>query len=126
MPVRVVEYEIQGRGQDPELVALVTSLLDPAEAGALLLASCYAQRWEVELLIGEVKVHQRARSRVLRSRSPELVEQELWALLLTHYAIRALMCEVGDLAGHDPDSLSFLDAVRVIRRQVADPVAFPP
>ena len=128
VPVRVVEYEVTdraGRGTG-ELITLVTSLLDPAEATAVELAACYAQRWEIELLIGQVKTTQRGPGRVLRSRSPDLVEQELWALLLAHYGIGALLCRAADEAGVDPDRLSFLRALRIIRRQVVDQAAVSP
>jgi hypothetical protein len=126
--VRVVEYEVTdraGRGTG-ELITLVTSLLDPGEATAVELAACYAQRWEVELLIGQVTTTQRGPGRVLRSRSPDLVEQELWALLLAHYGIGALLCRAADEAGVDPDRLSFLRALRIVRRQVADQAAVSP
>ena len=63
---------------------------------------------------------------MLRSKSPEMVRQELWALLLTHYAIRKLMCHAADEADIDPDRLSFIRSLRVVRRHVTDQAAFPP
>ena len=62
----------------------------------------------------------------LRSKSPELVRQELWGLLLAHYAIRSLMTEAAESAGTDPDRLSFMRSINVVRRQVTDQAAFPP
>ena len=64
--------------------------------------------------------------RGLRSKSPELVRQELWGLLLAHYAIRSLMTEAANSAGIDPDRLSFIRSINVVRRQVTDQAAFPP
>jgi hypothetical protein len=74
----------------------------------------------------ELKVHQRGQGTILRSRKPELVEQEIWGLLLTHYGIRSLMREAADQADIDPDRLSFIRALRVIRRQVTGQAAFSP
>ena len=70
---------------------LVTTLLDPQQAPALELISLYHERWEIELVIAEVKVHQRLSPQPLRSKSPELLYQELYGLLLAHYAVRAWM-----------------------------------
>jgi hypothetical protein len=128
LPVRVVEYEIpdrEGNGTG-ELICLITSILDPAEVTAVELAATYHERWESETSFQEKKTYLRRSGRVLRSRSPEMVRQEIWAMLLTHYAIRKLMCRAADEAGHDPDRLSFTRALRVIRRQVTDQADFSP
>jgi hypothetical protein len=101
-------------------------IMDPEDATATELASAYEQRWEFESSLDEIKTHQRGRGGVLRSKSPEMIEQEIWALLLTHYAIRHLMCEAADQAEVDPDRLSFMRSLRVIRRQVTDQAAFSP
>lgn len=124
--VRVVEYEIPDRGEDDELICVVTSILDPAEVSAVELAAGYHQRWEIESVFDELKTHQRGASRVLRSKSPEMVRQEIWALLLTHYAIRRLMFRAADEADVDPDRLSFMRSLRVIRRQVTAQADFSP
>ena len=55
-----------------------------------------------------------------------MIKQEIWAFLLTHYAIRRLMCEAADQAGNDPDRLSFMRSLRVIRRQVTDQAGLSP
>lgn len=126
--VRVVDYDIpdrEGNGTG-ELVCVITSILDPAEATAEELAAAYHERWECENLIDEVKTHQRGPGRVLRSRSPDMVRQEIWALLLTHYGIRRLMCRAADEIGEDPDRLSFMRSIRVIRRQVTGQADFSP
>jgi len=128
IPVRVVEYEIpdrEGNGTG-ELICLITSILDPADATAIELATAYHERWESETSFNEKKTYLRGSGRVLRSKSPEMVRQEIWALLLTHYAIRRLMCTAADEAGLDPDRLSFIRSVRVIRRQVTGQADFSP
>jgi hypothetical protein len=73
-----------------------------------------------------VKTHQRGPARVLRSKTPDLVEQEVWSLLLTHYAIRVLMCRAADEADVDPDRLSFIRSLRMVRRSVTDQADFSP
>jgi hypothetical protein len=126
--VRVVEYEIpdrEGNGRH-EVIRLITNILDPDDVPAIELAAAYHERWEYEGLIDEIKTHQRGPARVLRSKSPDMVKQEVWALLLTHYSIRALMCRAADEADADPDRLSFIRSLRVIRRQVTDQADFSP
>ena len=126
--VRVVEYDVpdrEGNGTG-EIICVITSVLDPAEATAEELAAAYHERWECEGLIDEVKTHQRGPARVLRSKSPEMVRQEIWALLLTHYGIRRLMCKAADEIGEDPDRLSFMRSLRVIRRHVTGQADFSP
>lgn len=128
IPVRVIEYEVpdrEGNGTG-ELICLITSILDPSDATATELATAYHERWESETSFGEKKTYLRGPGRILRSKSPEMVRQEIWALLLTHYAIRKLMCKAADEAGLDPDRLSFIRSLRVIRRQVTDQADFSP
>ena len=128
IPVRVVEYEIpdrEGNGTN-ELICLITSILDPSDATAVELATAYHERWEAETSFREKKTYLRRSGRVLRSKSPDMVRQEIWALLLTHHAIRRLMCHAADEAGVDPDRLSFMRSLRVIRRQVTDQADFSP
>jgi hypothetical protein len=128
IPVRVVEYNVtdrEGNGTG-ELICLITSILDPAEVTATELAEAYHDRWESETSFREKKTYLRRSGRVLRSKSPAMVRQEVWALLLTHYAIRRLMCRAADEAGYDPDRLSFTRSLRVIRRQVTRQADFSP
>lgn len=128
MPVRVIEYEIpdrEGNGTG-ELICVITSILDPAEATATELAAAYHERWESETNYREKKTYLRRSGRVLRSQSPDMVRQEIYSLLLTHYAIRKLMCHAADEAGYDPDRLSFTRSLRVIRRQVTNQADFSP
>lgn len=126
--VRVVEYDIPGRegGGAGEIICVITSVLDPVAATAEELAAAYHERWECENLIDEVKTHQRGPTRVLRSKSAEMVRQEIYALLLTHYGIRRLMCNAADEIGEDPDRLSFMRSLRVIRRHVTGQADFSP
>jgi hypothetical protein len=128
IPVRVVEYNIpdrEGNGTG-ELICLITSILDPSQATAVELAAAYHERWAAETSFREKKTYLRRSGRVLRSKSPTMARQEIWAMLLAHYAIRKLMCRAADEAGYDPDRLSFTRSLRVIRRQVTDQADFPP
>lgn len=124
--VRVIEYTLSGPDGKAAHYRLLTTILDPDQAPAYELAALYAQRWELEIALDELKTHQRGAMAVLRSKSPEGVEQEVWAFLLVHYAIRALMHTVATDAGVDPDRLSFTRSLRVVRRQVTDQAAFSP
>jgi hypothetical protein len=124
--VRVVEYRLEGiTGAEP-LYRLLTTILDPAQAPAAELAALYHERWEIEGALDELKTHLRGARVVLRSKTAVLVRQEVWGLLLAHFAVRGLMHEAALRADEDPDQLSFLHAVRVIRRKVALFAALPP
>src|SRR5208282_5799575 len=90
------------------------------------LAALYHQRWEIEGALDELKTHLRGAQIVLRSKTPDLVRQEFYGLLLAHFAVRGLMHEAALQAGEDPDRLSFLHAVRVIRRKLSLSAAIPP
>lgn len=126
--VRALEYEIPNRDSNSknETIRLITTIIDPDDTTAVELAAAYHQRWEQEGLIAEVKTRQRGPGRVLRSRSPDMVRQEIWALLLTHYSIRKLMTQAADEADIDPDQLSFTRSLRIIRRQVTNQADFSP
>jgi len=123
--VRVIEYEVPDRGGDGELIALVTTITDLREAPAASLAAAYHQRWEHEGANAQLKTFLRGPGKVLRSRSPDMIEQELWGYLLTSYAISALACTAATAAGIDPDRVKPKRTIRAVRRRVADP-AFPP
>ncbi len=126
--VRVIEYEVPDREGDGkgELIALITTITDPAAAPAGALADAYHQRWEHETGNQQLKTYLRGPGRVLRSRSPDMVRQEIYGYLLTHYAISALICRAATEADVDPDRVKFKRTVRVVRRRAADPAAFPP
>jgi Transposase DDE domain len=116
--VRVVEYRLAGIAGAEPLYRLLTTLLDPAQAPAAELAALYHERWEIEGALTELKTQLRGARVVLRSKTPGLVRQEVWGLLLAHFAVRGLMHEAALKADEDPDRLSFSHAVRVVRRKV--------
>jgi len=124
--VRVVEYRLEGVADAEPLYRLVTTILDPAMAPAADLAALYHERWEIEGALAELKTQLRGAQVVLRSKTPDLVRQEVWGLLLAHFAVRGLMHEAALRADEDPDRLSFLHAVRVVRRKLPLLAAFPP
>ncbi|MFF9573566.1 IS4 family transposase [Streptomyces sp. NPDC014685] len=126
--VRVIEYTLAGSGYPAQDAPyrLITTILDPEAAPATELASLYHERWEIETALDELKTHQRGPAQVLRSRSPDGVEQEIWGHLLVHYAIRTLMHDTADQAQLDTDRLSFTRSLRLARRQVTAQAAFSP
>lgn len=124
--VRVIEYRLEGiEGAEP-LYRLATTILDHERAPAMELAALYHDRWEIETALDELKTHLRGARIVLRSKTPDLVRQEFYGLLMAHFAIRGLMHEAALDSGEDPDRLSFLHAVRVVRRKMAAFGAIPP
>ena len=125
--VRVIEYEVPGRDGDGkgELIALITTITDPRQAPAAVLAQAYHQRWEHETGNAQLKTYLRGPGRVLRSQSPDMVRQEIYGYLLTHFAISALICTAATEADIDPDRVKFKRTVRIVRRRAADP-AFSP
>ncbi len=119
--VRVVEYGIDdpGRPQATDTrYRLITTILDPLRAPAAELAQRYAERWEFESALDELKAHQRGPRVVLRSKTPDGVRQEAWGHLCTHYAIRALMGSAASDQGMDPDRISFTRSMHAARRSV--------
>ncbi len=126
IPVRVIEYRLEGvEGAEPSY-RLLTTILDPGAAPAEELAALYHERWEIEGALDELKTHLRGAQIVLRSKTPDLVRQEFYGLLLAHFAVRGLMHEAALEAGEDPDRLSFLHAVRVVRRKLPLATLIPP
>ena len=124
--VRVISYTIDDGRDLAGPYRLITTLLDHRKAPAAQLAAAYAQRWEMESAFDELKTDQRGARVVLRSKSPEMVTQEIWGHLCCHYAIRALMFDAAENAGHDPDRVSFVAALRISRRSIAAQGALPP
>lgn len=124
--VRVIDYQIDDGRPNDETYRLLTTILDPDEVSATDLALAYAQRWEIEGAFDELKTHQRGARAVLRSKSPDLVLQEIWGHLCCHFAIRTLMWEAADHAQVDPDRVSFVAALRIARRSVTAARDFPP
>ena len=124
--VRVIEYQLEGVAQAEPFYRLVTTILDPEEAPAEELARLYQERWEIEGALDELKTHLGGGRMVLRSKTPELVQQEFYGLMMAHFAIRGLMHEAALAAEEDPDRLSYVHAVRVIRRKLPLSMAIPP
>jgi hypothetical protein len=126
MVVRVIDYRLKDVRDAEPLYRLITTILDPTQAPAKELAALYHERWEIETALDELKTHLRGAQIVLRSKTPGLVEQEFWGLLMAHFAIRGLMHEAALQADEDPDRLSFLHSVRVVQRRMARAVAISP
>lgn len=124
--VRVIDYRLKDVKDAEPIYRLITTILDPAQAPAKELAALYHERWEIETALDELKTHLRGAQIVLRSKTPELVEQEFYGLLMAHFAIRGLMHEAALRADEDPDRLSFLHSVRVVQRRLARFAAIPP
>jgi hypothetical protein len=124
--VRVIEYRLEGVADAEPIYRLLTSVLDAQQAPAQELAALYHERWEIETALDELKTHLRGARIVLRSKTPDLVRQEFYGLLMAHFAVRALMHEAALKANVDTDRLSFVHAVRVVRRKLTAFNAIPP
>src|SRR6266487_1371054 len=125
---RVVEYDVpdrEGNGTG-EVITLITTITDPADARADELAVAYHERWEEETANDQLKTHLRGPGKVLRSRLPDLVYQEIWAYLIVHHAISALIAKASAAADLDPDRISFAKALRLIRRTATGTADIPP
>jgi hypothetical protein len=124
--VRVIEYALDGVADAEPIYRLLTTILDPDQAPARELAALYHERWEIESALDELKTHLRGARIVLRSKIPDLVRQEFYGMMMAHFAIRGLMHEAALKADGDPDRLSFLHAVRVVRRKLSRFAALSP
>jgi hypothetical protein len=124
--VRVIEYRLKDVPGAEPLYRLITTILDHHLAPAKELAALYHERWEIETTLDELKTHLRGAQIVLRSKTPELVRQEFFGLLMAHFAIRGLMHEAALKADEDPDRLSFVHSVHVVQRRMARYAAIPP
>jgi hypothetical protein len=124
--VRAIDYHLDQVPDAEPIYRLITTILDYTLAPAPELAALYHERWEIETSLDELKTHLRGAQIVLRSKTPELVQQEFYGLLMAHFAVRALMHEAALRTDEDPDRLSFLHAVRVVQRRMPRSVAIPP
>ncbi len=120
--VRVIDYTIDdpARPGHAQHHRLITTLLDPTAYPARELIVLYHERWEVEITLDEVKVHERLLPRPLRSLRPVGVIQELYALLLAHFVVRFVMHEAGLAFRLDPDRLSFVESLQLIRAAIPE------
>jgi len=124
--IRIIDYRLDGVPDAEPIYRVATSILDPEQAPAKELANLYHERWEIEAALDELKTHLRGAGIILRSKTPDLVRQEFYGLLMGHFAIRGLMHEAALNADLDPDQLSFVHAVRVVRRKLPMFNSFPP
>jgi hypothetical protein len=123
--VRVISFEIGPRGR-AEPYRLMCSILDPKKAPAIQLANLYAKRWTVETTFAELKTRLRGTALVIRSRTPEHVRQDVFGMLLAHFGVRAIMHEAALAQRAEPGELSFVQALRIIHRNLSEYVSFPP
>lgn len=128
IPVRVIDYQIDTGEPDPdgETYRVITTILDPADTDATELATAYSQRWEIETTFRQIECQLLTPGSTLRSKTPEMIRQEIWGMLLTHYAIRAFMKDAADTIDIDPDRISTIRAINIIRRSITDPAALSP
>lgn len=115
LTLRMIEYHLPGH----ETVRLITSLTDPEAVPARDIALGYHQRWEVELAYDETKVHlatvrHGTLHTVFRCKSPRLVMQEVYAMLITYNAVREVMAVAGERHRINPLYISFVDTVQVL------------
>ena len=114
LTVRIIRVQIPGFRP----FCLMTNLLDPSIT-AREIAVHYHQRWDIEIAYDEIKTHQCATLRghmptTFRSKRPDLVQQEIYALAITYNLIRALISQAAHPHGQDPRTISFLDALQHI------------
>jgi hypothetical protein len=112
--VRVIEYQVDGG----EIIRLLTDLFDPNAYPAAELAALYHERWEVESSYRQIKTFQRGPGQILRSASPDLVRQEVWAHLAVHHCLTRIIMEVAGGRDIDPDRVSFTKVLKHVRRSV--------
>jgi Insertion element 4 transposase N-terminal/Transposase DDE domain len=124
--VRVIDYALSHAEVGEPRYRLLTTLLDATAAPALELAALYHQRWEVEAVFDELKVHLLQRRRTLRSKTADLVRQEFYGWVLAHYAVRWLMHQAASEYRRRDRDLSFAANVQIVRIAQPQSGAFPP
>lgn len=126
--VRVVDYDVPDRDGSGtgEAITVLTTITNPADARADELAAVYNERWEQETGHDQLKTHLRGPGKILRSRLPDLVYQEIWAYLIVHHAISALIARASAAADIDPDRISFAKTLRLIRHTATGTADIPP
>jgi hypothetical protein len=123
IPVRLVSYKVEGSDDE---VRLLTNMLEPDHAPAIELARLYPQRWEAELVFDEIKSHMSEARLSVRSKKPELVKQEIWGLMLLHWALRDIMHQAAIAHARDPDTISFVKTVRLVKFHLGKDGNFSP
>ena len=126
LTVRVIDYHLPGVADAEPIYRLITTLLDSEQYPAGELAALYHERWSIETTFAEIKTTLKGADIVLRSKTPELVRQEFWGLLLAHHVVRKLMLEAALSRQRTPDSLSFKHSLTLIRRKLPTSGAIPP
>jgi hypothetical protein len=125
--VRVIEYRLH-RGEagkisgGPDFYRLLTTVLDCAAASAEELAALYPHRWQIEIAIKEGKTIKRNGTVTLRSKTPELVRQEFWGMILAHYLVRKMMAQAALDRKRAPDELSYEGCIEIVKSTQTGPV----
>ncbi|WP_460113179.1 IS4 family transposase [Streptomyces platensis] len=121
VPVRVVDCKITittTAGKHTGLYRLATTLLNHHRHPAGELATLYHQRWEIETAYLELKSTILG-GRVLRARTPDGIDQEIYALLVVYQLLRTAMADATSTRpGTDPDRAGFSIAWQAARDQV--------
>jgi hypothetical protein len=118
LKARLIQYKIVGAKKKTETIYLLTNILDPNNGTAEELAKVYAERWEHENALDELKTHLNDSSVTLRGKTPQRVLREFWGMLMSHYAVRLLMYKAAVTARIDSDRLSFTHAVEVVQEYI--------
>lgn len=124
--MRAITYK---RGKHPPQV-LLTSLRDPQRFPAQEIVELYHERWELELAYDEVKTDMFQQELTLRSKTPLMIRQEIWATMLLYNLVRLEMTAVAKVLGVPPNRISFVASFHLIRDEwlwsaVATPGAIP-
>jgi hypothetical protein len=125
-PVRVIKFTLTFKNGKCEHYRLITTILDHRRASATDLAHLYARRWTIETMFDELKVRIGGPKLLLRSATPDLVEQDIYGLLLAHFGVRHEMLGAAHEQGFEPEELSFVNALHVIIRRLPEMVSFSP
>jgi Transposase DDE domain len=123
IPVRVIEYSVTSEdgSETSETFTLITDILDPALLSPGQAAAAYAARWQLETCFDELETSMRGGAAVvLRSKSPPMIRQEIYAMLCCYQAIRTLISHAAGDAGLDPARISFTRARDGIRSRISD------
>lgn len=118
--VRVIDYEVTAPGEPPALrsLTLITTMLDPATAPAGELAALYQHHWQARMIFRSLKPHHHGQGVVLRSKSPDMARQEMWAMLCVYQGIRTLMWRSARGGGAGPGTRPAAGVIHVIRHMV--------